>query len=139
MASRDAEIWAAVRDYLEGYTALPSTVVYPGDSYNDVNVLSPYLIVDDLRYDPQRIYWKGANWRTGSLIVMCMLPLEWTYAQKIEYAGRLADYFAEDTFMTFGSVSLRVSKQPTISGAGYRDGSHFRLPVDIRWEGEIFG
>lgn len=137
MASRDAEIWAAVRDFLEDYPSLPATVVYPGETFDDPDPLTPYLIVEDLRYDPLRVYWQGPNWRTGSLMIMVMAPLQWAYAQQIEYAGRIADYFAQDSVMSFGDVTLRVAQQPTLSGAGYRDGSHFRVPLDVRWEGEV--
>ncbi len=137
MASRDAEVWAAVRDYLEGYSELPSDVVRPGESFDDVDPLTPYLIVEDLRFDPVRVYWRGPNWRTGSLMLMCMLPLHFTYDQRIEYAGLIADYFSEDASMQYGDVALRVAQQPTISDAGYRDGSHFRMPLDIRWEGFV--
>lgn len=137
MASRDAEIWVAVRDYFNDYPDIPSDVVYPGDTFDDVDPLTPYIILDDLRYDPQRVYWQGANWRTGSLMIMVMVPLQWTYTQRIEYAGKITDYFAEDSVMQFGDVTLRVAQQPTLSQAGYRDGSHYRLPVRVDWEGFV--
>ena len=137
MASRDAEIWAAVRNYLEAYPDLPADVVYPGEEFDDVDPLMPYLIVEDLRFDPLRRYYTGSNWRTGSLMIMVMCPLKWTYAQRLEYAGGIADYFEQDAVMTFGDVAMRVSQQPTLSGAGYRDGSHFRVPLDCKWEGEV--
>ena len=137
MASNDAKIWVAVRNYLETYPGLPSDVVYPGESFNNPDPTVPYLIIDDIRYDPLRRYYTGSNWRTGSLMIMVMLPLEWTYAQRIEYAGKIADHFAQDTVMIYDDLSLRVAQQPTLSGAGYRDGSHFRVPLDVRWEGEV--
>lgn len=137
MASRDAKIWAAVRDYLAAYPSLPATVVYPGEAFDDPDPLLPYLIVDDLRFAPLRRYYAGPNWNTGSLMVHCMVPLDWTYSQSIEYAGKIADYFAEDSEMTFDDVTLRVAQQPAISQAGYRDGSHFRVPVAVSWEGEV--
>lgn len=137
MASKDAEIWAAVRDFLLAYPDLPADVVQPGDTFSDVDPLSPYLIIDDVRFDPLRRYYTGSNWRTGSLMIMVMVPLQWTYSQRVEYAGKIADYFAQDAVMSFGDVLLNVSQQPTVSGAGYRDGSHFRVPLDIRWEGEV--
>ena len=137
MASKDAEIWAAVRNYLEAYPDLPTDVVYPGESFDNPDPQTPYLIIDDIRYDPLRRYYSGSNWRTGSLMIMVMVPLQWTYAQRVEYAGKIADYFAQDAAMSFGGVSLQVSQQPGLSGAGYRDGSHFRVPMDIRWEGSV--
>lgn len=137
MASKDANIWAAVRDYLEGYPGLPATVVYPGEPFDAPEPLTPYLIIDDLRFDPDRVYWRGPNWRTGALMVHAMVPLDWTYTQRIEYSGAIADYFAEDSVMSFDDVSIRVSREPTLSETGYRDGSHFRLPLDIRWEGFV--
>lgn len=137
MASRDAKIWLAVRNYLQAYPDLPASVVFPGDSFDDVDPLVPYIIVDDMRFDPLRRYYTGSNWRTGALMVHCMIPLSWTYAQRIEYAGGVADYFDQDAIMQYDDVLLRVAQQPTLSGAGYRDGSHFRLPIDVRWEGEV--
>lgn len=137
MASRDAEIWAAVRDFLLAYPDLPADVVQPGDSFDAVDPLVPYLILDDVRFDPLRRYFTGANWRTGSLMIMVMVPLQWTYAQRVEYAGRIADYFEQDSVMSFGSVALHVARKPTVDGAGFRDGSHFRMPLNIQWEGEV--
>ena len=137
MASKDAEIWAAVRNYLEAYPDLPADVVYPGEGFDNPDPTVPYLIIDDIRYDPLRRYYSGSNWRTGSLMIMVMVPLQWAYTQRVEYAGKIADYFAQDAVMTFGSVSLQVAQQPGLSGAGYRDGSHFRVPMDIRWEGSV--
>lgn len=137
MASRDAKIWAAVRNFLEGYADLPANVVYGGEAFNAPDPQAPYLIVDDFRFQPERTYFTGRNWNTGNLMIHCMIPLEWTYTQSIEYAGRIADYFAEDSLMVFDDVSLQVAQQPTISGAGYRDGSHYRIPLVVPWEGRV--
>lgn len=137
MPSNDAKIWAAVRDFLLDYPSLPATVVQPGDSFDAPDPLTPYLILDDVRYDPTRIYWQGPNWRTGSLMIMVMVPLQWTYAQRVEYGGKIADYFSEDAVMQYDDVTLRVSRQTTVDGSGYRDGSHFRVPLRVDWEGFV--
>ena len=138
MASKLAEIWAAVRNHLEAYPDIPATVVYGGETFNDPDPLVPYLIIDDVRNVTERNYWDSdRNWNTGILMVHCMVPLQWTYTQSIEYAGSIGDYFGEDTVMAFGDVSLQVAQQPTLSGAGYRDGSHYRMPLMVPWEGRV--
>lgn len=134
MASRHAKIWKALKDHLEAYPDLPSTVVYGGQSFDNPDPLVPYMIVDDVRFDPERKYWAGKEWHTGSLAVHCMVPLQWDDLQSAEYAGSLCDYFEVDAVMSYDDTSLRVSKQPAVSGAGYRDGSHYRLPCLIMWE-----
>lgn len=135
MASRHAKIWKALKTKLEAFPSLPANVVYGGQSFDNPDPLLPYMIVDDVRFDPQRIYWNGEEWHTGSLAVHCMVPLDWDDLQSAEYAGALADYFATDDEMTFDGITVRVARQPAVSSAGFRDGSHFRLPVLIMWEG----
>lgn len=135
MASRHAKIWKALKDHLEAYPGLPTDVVYGGQSFDEPNPLVPYMIVDDVRFDPGRRYWRGVEWHTGSLAVHCMVPLQWDDLQSAEFAGSLADYFEPDAVMAYDDMSVRVAKQPAVSGAGYRDGSHFRLPVLVYWEG----
>ena len=135
MASRHAKIWKALKDHLEDYPGLPANVVYDGQPFDDPSPTLPYMIVDDVRFDPSRLYWEGVEWHTGSLAVHCMVPLKWDDVQSAEFAGALCDYFTPDAVMEYDGVSVRVAKQPAVSGAGYRDGSHFRLPCLVYWEG----
>lgn len=137
MATREAKIWAALRDRLETYSGLPANVVYAGESFDAPDPSVPYLIVDDVRFDPRRDYWRGPNWRTGNLGLMCMVPQSWTYSQTVEYGGKLAEHFPEDTVMTYSDVEIRVSLDAYMTGTVYRDGSHVRVPIIVPWEGHV--
>lgn len=137
MPSKHAKIWVALKTHLEAYSKKPSYIAYPSESFNPPNdAITPYWIVDDLRFDPLRIYYGSdcGNWLTGSLFVNCMIPLSWTSVQTAEYAGAVADYFKQDTEMAYDDMSVRVSNSPLVS-SGYRDGDRWRVPVTIRWEG----
>lgn len=138
MPSKHAKIWAALKNHLELYPNKPSYISYPSESFTPpTDAVTPYWIVEDLRFDPLRIYYGSdcANWMTGSLFVNCMVPLNWTNTQSAEYAGALADYFKQDTPMGYDDIEVKVSNQPLISSAGYRDGDRWRVPVSIGWEG----
>lgn len=136
MASKHAKIWKAIKTYLEAYPSLPP-VRYGGGSFDPPS--GAYFIVDDVRFDGRRIYTEtaGQNWHTGDLIIGVMVPLQWTDLQSANYAGEIADYFVQDTPMTYDGVEVRVARQPTVSGAGYRDGDRFRIPVIVPWEGFV--
>lgn len=139
MPSKHVTIWAAIKSYLKLYPSLPM-VAYGGESFDPPHtngIADPYFIVDDLRFDPVRKYQNssGQNWHTGNLVIGVMCPLEWTDYQKGEYAGRVADYFEQDTAMSYGTVTMRVSRQAAVSNVGYRDGDMFRIPVMVPWEG----
>lgn len=137
MPSKHATVWKALKSHLEAYPALPF-VAYGGQSFDPPDN-APYLIVDDVRFDAQRKYHEtdAATWQTGTLSINVMCLLQWTDLQAAEYVGKLADYFAQDSAMSYGGVTVRVSRQPTVSGAGYRDGDRFRVPLLVAWEGWV--
>ena len=136
MPSRHAKIWKAIKTYLELYPSLPM-VAYGGEGFTPPDdSLTPYLIVDDLRFDAVRLYSDAQeNWQSGNLVINVMVPIPWSDLQSAEYAGAIADYFAQDTKMEYDGASVMVSRQPTVSGAGYRDGDMFRIPVIVPWAG----
>lgn len=138
MASKQAKVWKALKTYLEAYQSLP-LVAYGGQSFTPPSDGGVYFIVDDLRFGSDRKYQNTSapTWQTGSLVVHCMVPLEWDDLQSAEYAGQVADYFAQDTAMTFDGVTIKVSRQPTVEGVGMRDGDMFRIPILIPWEGWV--
>ena len=141
MPSKHAKVWKALKDHLEAYPDIPP-VKYGGQSFDPPStggVADPYFIVDDVRLEGRRIFQDTdtKNWHSGNLAVGVMCPLWWDDLQTAEYAGRLADYFSQDTTMTYSDVTVKVAKQPTVSTAGYRDGDMFRLPVLVEWEGFV--
>lgn len=138
MPSKHAKVWKALKDYLEGYPDIPM-IAYGGQSFTPPDDGDAYLIVDDVRFDAQRKYHNtdAPTWQTGNLAINVMVPLWYDTLQSAEYVGRIADYFSQDTPMTYSDVTIKVSQQPTVSGAGYRDGGYFRVPLLVRWEGWV--
>ena len=137
MPSKNHGVFMALKTYLESYPDIPD-VVYGGDTFTPPtsgDQKLPFLIVDDVRFDPSRIYHDsdGPNWHTGNLAIGVMIPLYWSAEQKAQYAGAIADYFAQDTQM--GPVS--VSRDPTVNGTGYRDNDMTRIPILVPWEGFV--
>lgn len=140
MPSKHAKIWAALKKHLELYPSKPTYIAYPNEGFNPpTDAITPYWIVESLQFDPLRLFYGSdcANWLTGSLFVNCMVPLHWDSLQSAEYAGALADYFKQDTRMVYDDIEVSVSNHPLISSAGYRDGSRWRVPVSISWEGWV--
>lgn len=138
MASKHVTVWKALKAYLESMPDIPQ-VAYGGASFDPPSDGAQYLIVDDVRFDAQRKYLgtSAPTWQTGSLMIGVMIPLIWDDIQSAEYAGKIADYFEQDTKMTHDGITVSVSRQPTVSGAGYRDGNMFRIPLVIPWEGWV--
>ena len=141
MPSKNASIWAAVKNFLEAYPNLPA-VYYGGQSFDpplDGALVEPYIIVDDVRFDGQRKYHGSgdANWHSGELSINTMTPLSWGDLQHAEFIGDIADYFAQDSKMTYGDVTVKVSRNPTVSGAGYRNVDMWRQVVMVPWEGFV--
>ena len=135
MPSKNAKAWKALKTALESYPALPF-VAYGGQSFDPPDN-APYLIVDDVRFEPVRNKYgsNSKNWNTGNLSINTMTPIEWTDVQHAEYIGDISDYFAQDMAMTYDDVTLRVSQQPAIANAGYRDGDMWRQTLLVNWEG----
>ena len=140
MPSRYENIWTALKNHLEAYPNKPSYIAYPGESFDPpTDAVTPYWIVEALNFDPLRVYYGSdcPNWQTGSLIINCMCVLQWSSTDNATWAGELADYFKQDTPMISDGLEIRVSNQPLISSAGFRDGSRWRLPVSIPFEGWV--
>jgi len=133
---KQAKIWAALKSHLDTITGY--TIHYNLDAAITPDVTAPYIIVQDLRQEPERQYiGNGAgNYYRGSLEIGVMVPIDgWTYPQGLQYAAGFAAEFPEGLVMTYENMRLQVSKEPHILGVAYRDGAFSRYPVSVQWEG----
>jgi len=137
--NRDLEIWLAFRSYLD---AMPDVPFYatPLETFDPPvigGLPQPYFIMTDVRFDNVRRFIDHAdgNWRTGVMNIAVMTPVTWNYEQSLQYAGRIAEYFIEDTRLDYGDARLRVGKTPQVVNNSYRDGGMNRTPVNVFWEG----
>lgn len=132
----ETEIWLALKNAVTAAAAaLP--VAWPDGVFTPPTAgaeLLPYLSVGKVSAPPRRVLiGKGQHDRSGSLTLVHVAqignPAEW-YLQK---AAGIADHFAEDTRLRFGSVSLRVSSRPHVADS-YRDAGYLRTPIIIPWQ-----
>jgi hypothetical protein len=138
MPSNNARIYAALKGFLDAYPDVPF-VAYGGTSFDPPDDGSEYLIVDDVRFENLRKYQGSTapDWETGNFAIHTMTPLWWSDLQHAEYIGRIQDYFAKDTPISYDGLTVKVGKKPSINNAGFRDGGMWRQTLMIPWEGMV--
>lgn len=131
----DAKIYGALRDRLAAMSG-GYHISEPGETYDPpANV--PFLLIDDLRFDPNRPYTNtdASDWHTGALAVSILTPATWTHMQRMGVAGLIREHFPKDLRLTYSDATVVIRETPFVAGSAYRDGAigMMRLPVLIRW------
>lgn len=131
----DAKIYAALRDRLAtmsgGYY-----ISEPGETYDPpANV--PFLLADDVRFDPSREYVNtdAPDWHTGSFMVSVITPATWTHMQRMGIVGLIRAHFTKDLMLQYSDARIKIRETPFVAGSAYRDDAigMMRVPVEIRW------
>lgn len=144
MPSVEAKIWRAIRARINSIP-LPYDKAWPAEPYEPPYIggqLSPYLRIGRVTVDPLPVFIGSGkkHERTGTLIVTLVHPLlavadghEGTYTDTYDdYAGRIAQHFADGTEMRYDNVCVRVSSQPHVQ-PGFEDNAYWQVPVSIPW------
>ena len=113
------------------YKAWPAAVNEPP---SQGNALLPYLRIGRVSVAPTPVLMadgKPHN-RAGTLIVTLVHPIGMDEAVYIQYAGQIANHFAEGYSMYYGGICVKVSSQPHVMD-GYLDDGYWTVPVSIPW------
>ncbi|WP_257317920.1 DUF4128 domain-containing protein [Shinella pollutisoli] len=122
----------AIKARIQSLTLSPALpVVWPKGS---APTSGKYLTVHWMPNVTQRraVSSNGAHRRPGILQLTIFSPLSLNQAPEVdtELAGQIAEHFPTDHRMTFGGVSVRVQRAPSISQA-YRSDAYWITPVSV--------
>lgn len=137
MASTEVNIWKALKNRVDTFSATPAlTVVYP----KETAPAGRHLRVQNL---PNRVARfgvpsDGTNQRSGILQISVLSPVTDKGAAEVdmEIAGQVAAHFSADLLLFFGGVKVRITRPPDVAQA-YRDDQHWRTPVSIYYEAMV--
>lgn len=137
MPSIEVSIWLALRSRVESIP-LPFPVALPGDPFTPPygsNGLEPFLRVGRITVAPiRRIIANGRpHERTGAIIVTLVHSLNQpSVATYDQYAGIIAEHFADGTCMEHSGIAVSVPSYPHVLD-GYEDDGYWTAPVRIPW------
>lgn len=138
MPTAEVKIWLALKSGidtvpLEFPKAWPAEVFTPSSSGG---ITSPYLRIGRVSVDPvpQFIEEGKRHLRTGTLIITLVHPLRPNTPVAVydQYAGTIAQHFAEGSAMRYDDVCVKVNSQPHVQ-PGYEDNGYWTVPVSIPW------
>ncbi|GAA4169097.1 phage tail terminator-like protein [Shinella granuli] len=132
MPSIETSQWMALKARIQSLTLSPALpVVWPKGV---APASGKYLRADWVLNRVQRraVSSDGAQIRPGILQLSIFSPISPSEAAEVdmELAGQIAEHFPTDHRMTFGGVSVRVQRAPSISQA-YRTDAYWITPVSV--------
>jgi hypothetical protein len=133
------QIWLALRSRIVTLS-LASTqwpqwpVAYPGSDYTPQGG-KPFISVGRATSTPiRRQINRPINDRTGYLTLTAVMPIGQDPAVYEELAGKIAEHFTPCIYHNGLTLTLMGQMGQTAHVAnGYRDGSWWRVPVNIPW------
>lgn len=137
MPSAEVKIWLALRSRVESIP-LPFAKAWPAETFTptyNVDVISPYLRIGRVSVAPVPVFIdKGKrHTRTGTLIVTLVHPIGQQASVYDEYAGQIANHFADGTTMYYDGVCVKITAQPHVQ-PGFEDNGYWTVPVSIPWQ-----
>lgn len=135
-----ATIETSIREAIEARVAtLPMAGTYPivwsdGPSY-DPEASQPYIRASFFPNTTRRMFIGSGDphQRLSLLQLDFMAPKSWTGVQITQVGGAIAQHFAADTRMSFGSVTARVTAAPHVAAPMAGD-VFLQVPVSISLE-----
>ena len=127
----DAKIYKCLIDRLN---AMPGgyVIVEPGETY-PTEADTPFILVQDVRFEPISRYMRGENENRGLFSLAVMTPLEWTHFDTLTVAGLVRAHFPKSAKYVNDGATVEILETPSYVGNAYRDGAFNRLPVSVRW------
>lgn len=133
----ETAIWMAQKARVT--TMLPSIAkAWPGIRFEppqSSGVLLPYIRVGRVSTAPVRVLIDPdqPHERTGMLMITLVHPLTFADVAVCEqYAGQIADHFADGTQMRYGRVCVSVTNAPHVQNGFEQDG-YWTIPVAVPW------
>lgn len=129
--STETRIWLALKRRIEALPAPQLPVAWPASGFEPGD--AAYLSVNNIIAPPRRIMvGRGAHDRNGTLTIVLVHPLGQAVEVMQEIAGQIAAHFPEDHCMVYGGVTVKCKAKAHVE-EGYRDGSWWRIPINISW------
>lgn len=138
MPTAEVKIWLALKSRIDTLP-LDFAKAWPAETFtppHSGNQLSPYIRVGTVTVDPLpvQIATGKPHVRTGTLILTLVHPMMNGYSMPVynQFAGTIAEHFADGTEMRYDNVCVRVTAQPHVQ-PGYEDNGYWTIPVSIPW------
>lgn len=138
MPTTEVKIWLALRARIESIP-LSFAKAWPAETFtppHSGSQLSPYIRIGTVTVDPLpvQIATGKPHVRTGTLILTLVHPMMNGYSMPVynQFAGTIAEHFADGTEMRYDNVCVRVTAQPHVQ-PGYEDSGFWTIPVSIPW------
>lgn len=136
MPTVEVKIWLALKSRID---TIPLTFekAWPAQTFtppNDGSQLSPYLRIGRVSVDPVPVLiGEGKRHdRTGTLMVTLVHPIGQEVSVYDQYAGQIAEHFADGTRMNYNGVCVKITAQPHVQ-PGFEDNGYWTVPVSIPW------
>ena len=140
MPTAEVKIWLALKSRID---SLPLTLskAWPAETFTPPHsgnppTLQPYIRIGTVTVDPLpvQIATGKPHVRTGTLILTLVHPLRNGYTMPVynQFAGTIAEHFADGTMMRYDNVCVKVTAQPHVQ-PGYEDNGYWTIPVSIPW------
>lgn len=126
----DTKISMAVREKVATVTELP--IAWPREDFEPTG---PYLMVGEVKGEPERLTIGGRHRHPYSLMMQMMVPIKdkGTSLVTDEAAALIAAQFQTDERLEFQGMSVRVTQRPHVM-EGFREGAWWQTPIRVRFE-----
>lgn len=136
MPAVEVKIWLALKSRVDSIPltfdkAWPAQTFTPPSSGGE---LLPYLRIGRVSIEPVPAFIEDGkrHTRTGTLIITLVHPLGQDVAVYDQYAGQIAQHFADGTQMHYNDVCVKVTSQPHVQ-PGFEDNGYWQVPISIPW------
>lgn len=133
ITNADGKLWLALTTRLNQWTECP--VHLPMENHAPTATDS-FVIVQQVSLDYGGLIPITAECGVpfvGFLSLGVCVPTDWSYAQLVGRAGRLADHFADGARMTYQGLTVEVSGRSKVSGTVSLQAPWNRLEVRVNW------
>lgn len=138
MPTVEVKIWLALKSRIDTLP-LDFAKAWPAEAFeapHDDGLLDPYIRVGTVTVDPLPVQVASGkpHIRTGTLILTLVHPMMNGYSMPVynQFAGTIAEHFADGTEMRYDDVCVRVTAQPHVQ-PGYEDNGYWTIPVSVPW------
>ncbi|WP_404927153.1 DUF4128 domain-containing protein [Mesorhizobium sp. ORM16] len=134
MPSIETQIWLALKGRVQTLTLSPVLpIAWPNEDF--VKPITGYLRVTHVPNINRRLFIGSTDphQRIGLLQIDVFAKKNQDASVAAEIAGRVAAWFPTDLQMTYGSISLRVTKAPDVAQP-IADDTHWQTPVTVSFE-----
>lgn len=133
VTNADGKIWLALQSRLSTFTEFP--VMLPMSNYAPT-ASNAFIIVQQVSLDyggPLPINPNCGVAFSGFMSLGVCAPTDWTYAQLVGLAGRIADHFPNNHKLTYQDINVRINGRSRVDGNLSLQAPWNRLEVRVPW------